>query len=97
RPPARLSELEPDVPAALDRLVGRMLEKNPAARPQSMNEVVAALESFLACDRSAFGRTLVEPDAPAPTTPGPIPAPNPAPDTDVDSAAQAATLLAQTP
>ena len=47
-PPSVLS-LEPTIPQAIDTLVGRMLTKNPATRPQSMDEVAAVLEKFFKC------------------------------------------------
>ncbi|WP_437651291.1 protein kinase domain-containing protein [Sorangium sp. So ce362] len=40
--PRRLSELRPDVPAALDDLVAWMLEKDPDGRPRDGNEVLAS-------------------------------------------------------
>ncbi|WP_437571766.1 protein kinase domain-containing protein [Sorangium sp. So ce542] len=40
--PRRLSELRPDVPAALDELVAWMLEKDPDGRPRDGNEVLAS-------------------------------------------------------
>src|SRR5207248_7266802 len=33
--PRRLRSLRPDVPEALDRLVGQMLDRNPSHRPES--------------------------------------------------------------
>jgi hypothetical protein len=41
-----VSSLEPSIPQAIDNLIGRMLTKNPAVRPQSMAEVAAALAKF---------------------------------------------------
>ncbi|HEY1087018.1 MAG TPA: FHA domain-containing serine/threonine-protein kinase, partial [Archangium sp.] len=38
--------LPPSVPEAWRDLIGRMLQKNPAHRPQSMKEVVSALEAL---------------------------------------------------
>ncbi|WP_437968869.1 protein kinase [Sorangium sp. So ce260] len=40
--PRRLSEVRPDVPAALDDLVAWMLEKDPDGRPRDGNEVLAS-------------------------------------------------------
>jgi serine/threonine protein kinase len=45
-PPPSISEIEPRVPPALEQLIRRMLEKNPAARPASMSEVAEALQSW---------------------------------------------------
>jgi serine/threonine-protein kinase len=39
------SSLRPDVPPFLDRLILRCLEKDPGARPQTMEEVVALLKA----------------------------------------------------
>ncbi|WP_437781853.1 protein kinase domain-containing protein [Sorangium sp. So ce1097] len=39
--PPRLSELRPDVPAALDDLIAWMLEKEPDGRPRDGNEILA--------------------------------------------------------
>ncbi len=43
--PRPLAELQPDLPQELCLLVEGMLEKNPERRPQTANEVVAALEA----------------------------------------------------
>ena len=43
--PPRMSLVCPDVPAALDEPVLRMLEKDPARRPQTILEALSALES----------------------------------------------------
>jgi serine/threonine protein kinase/Tol biopolymer transport system component len=45
RPPA-LREIRQDLPAALEHLVDRMLEKDPARRPASMSAVVAELQGL---------------------------------------------------
>jgi serine/threonine protein kinase len=57
----RLSSFQADVPPEIDALVGRMLEKDPAARPQSMSEVVLAIESLLGIRKSDFASTLRRP------------------------------------
>jgi serine/threonine protein kinase len=44
-----VSTLEPTIPPGIDTLIGRMLTKNPAVRPQSMAEVAAVLAKFFAC------------------------------------------------
>jgi len=50
-PAPRLSELSARaLPAALDRLCAWCLEKDPAARPANVREVIALLESFSADD-----------------------------------------------
>jgi tetratricopeptide (TPR) repeat protein len=41
-----LREVDPAIPAPLSRLVDRLLEKQPAQRPQSAREVIAALASL---------------------------------------------------
>jgi serine/threonine-protein kinase len=58
-PPA--SQFRPDVPAFLDRLILRCLEKDPGARPQTMEEVVALLgagAAELSGQSIAFGQTM---------------------------------------
>ncbi|MFG3507916.1 serine/threonine-protein kinase [Streptomyces sp. NPDC047821] len=53
--------LRPGLPAGLDRLIVRLLEEDPAARPQTAGEV-----------RRLLGTALMrQPDAPAPVLPGP--------------------------
>jgi tetratricopeptide (TPR) repeat protein len=41
--PPRLCDLRPDIPSAVDGLVGRMLETDPRARPSTMREVLEIL------------------------------------------------------
>ncbi|MEA2692129.1 MAG: eukaryotic-like serine/threonine-protein kinase, partial [Acidobacteriota bacterium] len=43
RQPEPLRRVRPEVPAELERLVGRMLAKDPAERPETMDEVRAGL------------------------------------------------------
>jgi hypothetical protein len=43
--PPSAKDLEPSLAPALDSLLGRMLRKDPAQRPQSMTEVAAALRA----------------------------------------------------
>jgi eukaryotic-like serine/threonine-protein kinase len=43
--PMPISELRPDVPESMTRMVMRCLEKEPSARPQSATELVAALDA----------------------------------------------------
>jgi hypothetical protein len=45
-PPPRVTDLRPEVPAGLADLVGRMLAKDPAERPQTPREVAEALKAF---------------------------------------------------
>jgi serine/threonine-protein kinase len=47
KPAPRLRTFEPKMPAALDELVARMLAKEPEHRPQTIEEVRAALEEVL--------------------------------------------------
>jgi len=60
----RLSAVDAQVPAVLDELVARMLAKDPAARPPSMLDIVAAVETFLSVERRRF-ETLLLPAAAA--------------------------------
>jgi serine/threonine-protein kinase len=58
-PPA--SQFRPEVPPFLDRLILRCLEKDPGARPQTMEEVVALLTAGaaeLSGQSIAFGETM---------------------------------------
>jgi len=56
-PPTALGKLRPDLPRELERLVMRMLAQDPAARPQSMEE--------LAVELSRMGGGASEPAIPA--------------------------------
>ncbi|WP_155798908.1 serine/threonine-protein kinase, partial [Sorangium cellulosum] len=51
--PPRLSELRPDVPAALDDIVAWMLEKEPDGRPRDGNEVLASAAELCAASEQA--------------------------------------------
>jgi serine/threonine-protein kinase len=56
------SELRPTVPPVLDRLILRCLEKDPGARPQSMDEVIAVLNASAAESANpgmAMGETML--------------------------------------
>jgi serine/threonine-protein kinase len=64
RQPEALSSLRPTVPPALASLVHRCLEKNPADRPQSADDVVRALEA-----QHSAGATPPVPDATPPSVP----------------------------
>ena len=58
-PPA--SQFRPEVPPFLDRLILRCLEKDPGARPQTMEEVIALLNAGaaeLSGQSIAFGETM---------------------------------------
>ncbi len=68
QPPPRVSEVRPELPAALDEPVLRMLEKKPEARPETAG---AALESLF---RVADGLGLVVPEG-LPHLPPPAKAP----------------------
>jgi predicted Zn finger-like uncharacterized protein len=46
-PAAELRSVDPSIPAFVSKLVQRMLAPDPAQRPQSMAEVVSALEEYL--------------------------------------------------
>jgi DNA-binding response OmpR family regulator len=48
KPPPRLREIDPSLPAWLEQVVGRMLEKDVAQRYQRLNEVLADIERGLA-------------------------------------------------
>jgi serine/threonine-protein kinase len=54
----RLAACVPGVPAALDDLVARMLAKNPADRPQSMEEVISTLAAMLNIPAASFDRAI---------------------------------------
>ncbi|MFN3431738.1 MAG: serine/threonine-protein kinase, partial [Candidatus Sericytochromatia bacterium] len=55
-PPPPLEEVAPEVPAALALLVGRLLAKNPADRPQRASDVIRALGPWLTPSRIAEGQ-----------------------------------------
>jgi serine/threonine protein kinase/predicted RNA-binding Zn-ribbon protein involved in translation (DUF1610 family) len=60
--PAPLRVLNPDIPAWLEALIGRLLEKEPARRFQAAAEVAALLEGYLAHLRQPA--TVPAPDLP---------------------------------
>jgi urea transport system substrate-binding protein len=65
--PRPVCELNPEVPAALGELVGRLLEKDPARRPASAHEVRSLLQAIESAMGGSGGSTVVL--APAPTAP----------------------------
>ena len=78
--PPSVSSLEPSIPPAIDTLIGRMLTKNPATRPQSMAEVASVLEKFFKCPSPTAGQVAQVNSgkaAPIPLAPG-LPSPGPA-------------------
>jgi serine/threonine-protein kinase len=62
--PPRLSTLAPMVDPALESLVAQMLEKDPAARPQTMSDVLTRLEALVG-GRPAPLMTAIMPAVPA--------------------------------
>jgi tetratricopeptide (TPR) repeat protein/tRNA A-37 threonylcarbamoyl transferase component Bud32 len=52
--PRPVAELRPETPAALDQLVMRCLEKDPAARPQSGQDIVQALDGITSASMTAM-------------------------------------------
>jgi serine/threonine protein kinase len=62
--PAPLITLRPETPPAIERLVIGMLAKNPARRPQSAAEVIAALDQTLShlekADAARTGDTTIQ-------------------------------------
>jgi serine/threonine protein kinase len=74
-PPPPMSSVCSDVPAALDEPVLRMLEKDPARRPQTIALALEALESAArACGALPEGRpSLPAPPAERPSLPTPTP------------------------
>jgi len=76
--PRRIRELRPELPSALDDLVAKMLEKEPAQRPSSMEEIVAVMRAPLpepgsvaefadAPSSAPFARTVIlDPGPPVP-------------------------------
>jgi serine/threonine-protein kinase len=61
QPAPMLSSVAPDVPPPIEALVAQMLAKDPAARPQSMAEIVATAEALLGVRKSDFSRSLRAP------------------------------------
>jgi len=61
QPAPALSTLQPDVPPPIEALVAQMLAKDPADRPQSMADIVAAAEGLLGVRRSEFVQALRRP------------------------------------
>lgn len=61
QPAPLLSTVQPDVPPVIENLVAQMLAKDPAARPQSMADIVAAAEGLLGVRRSDFHQSLRAP------------------------------------
>ncbi|MBN2573280.1 MAG: serine/threonine protein kinase [Deltaproteobacteria bacterium] len=59
--PPPLSTFDSSVPQPIDFLVARMLAKDPLERPQSMAEIVSALEAFLGTPRGDFTAALRPP------------------------------------
>jgi|GEM_PF-6601602 len=51
--PPKLRSLRSDTPAGVDALFARMMSKDPKGRPQTMDEVIAALEELLKAAPSA--------------------------------------------
>ena len=81
------SELRPEIPPFLDRLILRCLEKIPGSRPQSMKEVIALLDAGAAESANsamAVGETMLATPAQVVSRPS-------------SSAALAATLVPQAP
>jgi WD40 repeat protein/tRNA A-37 threonylcarbamoyl transferase component Bud32 len=59
-PPLVAHELNPDVPAALSHLIGRLLEKDPAHRPQSADEIAEALGRIESEHQGSGGNSRID-------------------------------------
>src|SRR6266508_5618988 len=67
----RVRSIDPTVPAAMDELVAAMLEKDPADRPQTGDDVRTSLDAVM--KPAAVTQTApMEPVPPAPTLPLPV-------------------------
>jgi hypothetical protein len=81
--PPRIRALRPELPSAVDDLVARMLEKDPAQRPSSMEEIIAVMQAPIPEPGSIAEFADAPPSAPFARTvildPGP-PVPKPADD-----------------
>ncbi len=71
-PAPRVRGIDPTVPAAMDELVAGLLQKDPALRPQTGDEVRASLEA--ATRQAVVAQTApMQAVPPAPTRPLPVP------------------------
>jgi eukaryotic-like serine/threonine-protein kinase len=61
QPAPALTSLQPDVPPQIDAMVAQMLAKDPAARPQSMADIVSTVEALLGVRKTDFGPALRRP------------------------------------
>ena len=68
--PQPLSSRRPDTPPALSALVGKMLQKDPAARPRSWKEIISALRSPSVRNSLRLGS---KPSSPSPARVGEVP------------------------
>jgi eukaryotic-like serine/threonine-protein kinase len=59
--PPTLSTLAPGLPDGFDPLVARMLAKDPAERPQTLEEVIGELEKLVGQSRDGFSGLLLAP------------------------------------
>ena len=57
--PKPLTDVRPDAPTALGDLVMRMLEKDPAARPQSGQEIILALDAITSSNMTALPGAMI--------------------------------------
>jgi eukaryotic-like serine/threonine-protein kinase len=73
QPPPDLLALAPSTPADLAALVKSMLEKDPANRPQSMNDIVRVSELYLQIAPSKFWRASPQSDGSTPPALPPVP------------------------
>jgi serine/threonine protein kinase len=63
--PPPVTELEPSFPAQVGTLIGRMLTKQPATRPQSMGEIALVLEKFFDCPAPGISSSTPAPAPPS--------------------------------
>ncbi|MQS04721.1 serine/threonine-protein kinase, partial [Streptomyces alkaliterrae] len=77
--PARLTEIRPDAPPELLRLIHKLLAKNPADRPRDLADVAGRLQALATADADADcgaarpDEAVTEPLPPVPQDPGPLP------------------------
>ncbi len=95
-PPAPLRSINPAVPAPIERIVLRLLEKDPERRYPSARDVIVDIRALLGLDAPAPAPQQAAPAAAGAPSPAPVPGPRPVSRASASAEVEARSVLERT-